>query len=112
MVVIDLMQSISFFLSEQMTRPGIPFKKGKEFESAFCHHDIWLEGEGSFPGGSVVKNPPANAGDVSLTPGSERAPERGYGNPLWCSFLGNPMDRGAWQAAVREVTKSWTRLSD
>ena len=58
-----------------------------------------------FPGGLVVKNLPANAGDVSLTPGSERSPERGYGNPLWYSFLGNPMDRGAWQATVHRATK-------
>ena len=57
------MQSTSFFLSEQMTRAGIPFENGKQFESAFCPHDIWLEGEGSFPGGSVVKNLPANVGD-------------------------------------------------
>ena len=58
-----------------------------------------------FPGGLVVKNLPAHAGDVSLTPGSERSPERGYGNPLWYSFLGNPMDRGAWWATACEVTK-------
>ena len=111
-MVVDLMQSTSFFLSEQMTRAGIPFENGKQFESASCPHDIWLEGEGSFPGGSVVKNLPANAGDTSLMPGSERAPGRRYGNPLWYSFLGNPLERGAWQASVREVTKSWTRLSD
>ena len=48
-----------------------------------------------FPGGSVVKNPPANAGDVGSAPGSERCP--GVGNPLQYSCLENSMDRGAWQ---------------
>ena len=48
-----------------------------------------------FPGGSVVKNPPANAGDLGLIPGSGRSPGEGNGNPLQYSCLGNPMDRGA-----------------
>ena len=47
-----------------------------------------------FPGGSVVKNPPANEGDVGLIPGSRRSPGKGNGNPLQYSCLGNPMDRG------------------
>jgi len=58
-----------------------------------------------FPGGSVVKNPTANAGDVGLIPGLERSPGEGNGNPFQYSRLGNPMDRGAWQAIVHEVTK-------
>ena len=41
--------------------------------------------------GSVVKNPPANAGDVGLTPGGGKFPGGGHGNPLQCSYLGNPM---------------------
>ena len=45
--------------------------------------------------GSVMKNPPANAGDVSLIPGSRRSPGEGNDNPLQCLCLGNPMDRGA-----------------
>ena len=48
--------------------------------------------------GSVVKNPPANAGDVGLIPGWEDFPGGGNGNLLQYSCLGNPMDRGAWQA--------------
>ena len=52
-----------------------------------------------FPGGSVLKNPPANAGDVGLIPGSERSPGVGNGNPLQYYCLGNSMDIGAWQAA-------------
>ena len=56
----------------------------------------------------VVKNPPANAGDTrdaSLIPGSGRSPGGGHGNPLQYSCLENPMNRGAWQAAVHGVTK-------
>ena len=64
-----------------------------------------------FPGGSVVKNLPANAGDVCLIPDLGRSPGEGNGNPLQYSCLGNPMDRGAWQAIVHGVTKSQTQLS-
>ena len=64
-----------------------------------------------FPGGSMVKNPPANAGDVGSIPGTGRSPGGGNGNPLQYSCLENPMDRGAWQATVPGVTKSKTRLS-
>ena len=59
----------------------------------------------------VVKNMSANAGnaeDTGLIPGLKRSPEKGNGNPLQCSFLGNPMDRGAWWATGHEVTKYWT----
>ena len=66
----------------------------------------------AFPGGSVVKNPPANAGDMGLIPGSRRYPGEGNGNPFQYSCLGNPVDRGAWWAAVHVVTKCQTRLSD
>ena len=58
-----------------------------------------------FPGGSVVKNPPASAGDAGLICGLGRSPGRGHDNPLQYSCLGNPMDRGAWQATVLGVTE-------
>ena len=58
-----------------------------------------------FPGSSVVKNLPANAGDVGLIPGFARSPGGGNGNPLLFSCLGNPLDRGAWWAAVHGVSK-------
>ena len=58
-----------------------------------------------FPGGSMVKNPPASTGDLGSTPGLGRSPAEGNGNPLQYSCPGNPMDRGAWQAAVHGVTK-------
>ena len=53
----------------------------------------------------MVKNPPANAGNEGLTPGSGRFPGEGNGNPLQYSCLGNPRDRGAWWATVHGVTK-------
>ena len=62
----------------------------------------------------VVKNPPANIGDVrdvGSIPGSGRSPGRGHGNPLQYFCLKNPMDRGAWWATVHGIAKSWTRLS-
>ena len=62
--------------------------------------------------GSVVKNPSANVGDLGSVPESGRSPGEGNGNPLQCSCLGNPMDRGAWRAAVRVVTKSQTWFTD
>ena len=48
------------------------------------------------PGGSVVKNPPANAGNARSVPGLGRSPGGGTGNLLQYSCLENPMDRGAW----------------
>ena len=59
-----------------------------------------------FPGGTVLKNLPANAGDTSSTPGSERSPGKGNGNPLQYSCLENSMDRGAYWATVHGATKS------
>ena len=58
-----------------------------------------------FPGDSVVKTPPANAGDTVLIPGLGRSSREGNANPLQFSCLGNPMDRGAWWATVHGVAK-------
>ena len=63
-----------------------------------------------FPGSSVAKDPPATAGDVGSIPGSGRSSGEGNGNLLQYSCLGNPKDRGAWQAVVHGVTKSQTQL--
>ena len=65
-----------------------------------------------FPGGSVVKNLPAHAGDAGSIPGSGRSLGGGNGNPLQYPCLENPMDRGAWWASVCEVAKSQTQLSN
>ena len=59
----------------------------------------------------VVKNLPANAGDVKdvdLIPGSGRSPAGGHGNPRQYSCLENPMDRAAWKDTVHRVARSWT----
>ena len=64
-----------------------------------------------FLGGSVLKNPPANAGESGSTLGLGRCPGEGHGNLLQYSCLENLMDRGTWWAAVHGVTKSQTRLS-
>ena len=61
-----------------------------------------------FPGGSVVKNPAASAGDMGLIPRLGRSPEGGNGNPLWYYCQENSIDRGAWRATVHGITKSWT----
>ena len=59
----------------------------------------------------VVKNPPANTGDIrdhpgGSIPGSGRSPGGGHGNPLSSSCLENPMDRGVWWATVHRVAES------
>ena len=63
-------------------------------------------------GGSLVKNPSANAGDTGLISRSGRPPGGRNGNPLQYSCLENPTGRGAWQATVPGVTKSQTWLSN
>ena len=72
-------------------------------------HRLWdLEYGTGFPGGTVVKNLPANvgnAGDLGLISGLGRSPGEGNDNPLQYSCQGNPMNRGAWWAIVRGVTE-------
>ena len=61
-----------------------------------------------FPGGSVVKNLPANAGDAgdsSSTPRSGKNPEVGNDNPLQYSGLENSMDRGVWRTTVHGLQR-------
>ena len=59
----------------------------------------------------MVKNPPANAGDVGSIPGRRISPGAEHGNVLQYSCLENPMDTGAWQATVHKVAKSLTRVN-
>jgi len=59
-------------------------------------------------GGSDSKESACNVGDLGSIPGLRRSPRGGHGNPLQYSRLENPMDRGACQATVHGVTKSWT----
>ena len=65
-----------------------------------------------FPGGSDGKESTCNAKDLGSVPGLGGSPGGGHSNPLQCSCLENPMDRGAWQATVNGVANSQTRLSD
>ena len=66
----------------------------------------------NFPGGSDGKASAYNAGDPGPIPGLGRSSGEGNGNPLQHSCLENPLDRGDWQATVRGVAKSRTRLSN
>ena len=67
-----------------------------------------------FPGGASGKEPSCQCRTLTRhtgsVPGSRRSPGARHGNPLQYSFLGNPVDRGAWQAIVHRVATSWTRL--
>ena len=65
-----------------------------------------------FLGDSVVKNSTASAGDAGLTPGLGRSPVAGNSDPLQDSLLGNPTDRGGWQATVHGLAKSRTWLNN
>ena len=65
-------------------------------------------GNYGFPGGTVIKNLSANAGDAGSVSDLGGSPGGGSGNPLQYSCLGNPMDRGAWWAIVRRVAQSQT----
>ena len=65
-----------------------------------------------FFGGSDGKESACNAGDLGMIPGLGKSPGGGHSNPLQCSCLENPMDRGAWRATVHGVAKSQTRLRD
>ena len=87
-------RSILFIIIASLAFEREPFRKDK-----------------GFPGGAVVKNPPANAGDIrdtDLIPGLGR----GHANPLQYSCLVNPTERGAWQATVHGVTKSQSNMTE
>jgi len=73
---------------------------------------IFLMFDKNVPDGSDSKESACNMGNLGLIPGSRRSPGEGNGNPFQYSCLENSMDRGAWQATVHGVTKSWSRLSD
>ena len=68
-------------------------------------HTETLEATAGFPGGSEGKELACSAGHPGSIPGSGRSPVGAHGNPLQCSGLENPMDRGAWRAAVHGVER-------
>ena len=82
-----------------------------KYYSAIKRNEVLISATTGFPGGSVVKNPPANAGDTEeagLMPEWGRSPGRGNGKPLQYACLDNPMNTGAWRATVHGVTEGWT----
>ena len=96
----------------------VPIERALEFE--LLKHMFSLPGIINLPPRAsqvsiAIKSLLANAGDtgdVGLIPGSGRSPGGGQSHPLWYPCLENPMDRGAWQAAVHGVAESQTWLSD
>ena len=117
-----LFQSVSFISSCFLGAHGSYHLVwyGWKASSPCCggHSCIGLKNLGvwrGFLGGLVVKNPPANAGDVrgaGSSPGPGRSPAEGNGNPLQYSRLENPMDRGAWWAPGHGLAKSQLQLSE
>ena len=88
---------------------------GHTSQEGFINRSLCLHTKKDARTGSVVKNPPANAGqmrDMAWIHGSGRSPRGGNDNPLQCSCLESPMDRGAWWAAVRRVTQSRTAVTE
>ena len=79
-------------------------KLGKE--SSFVFVTLWSSNTSNKEPTCLYRD----AGDTGSIPGSGRSPGGGHGNPLQYSCLENPRDRGAWQAAVHGVAKSWMRL--
>ena len=99
--------------SESGSAPGLFHRALPLLFIGDCRFGERWQGIGASQVPTVVKNPPANAGDVralGLTLGSGRSPGGGLGNPLQYSCLEKPMDRGAWWATVHRVTKSWTQM--
>ena len=82
------------------------FSKEQEYLNESTSPGFHVNVHMGFPGGSVVKNPRASAGDVGSVPGSGTSPGGGNGHLLQYSCLENSTDRGAWWAPVHGVTKS------
>ena len=92
----------------QVHTPMPPFNR----KSRKMQENLEDQSSASLPGGSDGKASAYNVGDLGSIPGLGRSPGEENGNPLQCSCLENPMDRGAWQATVNGVAKSRIRLSD
>ena len=107
-------------LLTHLKTPWTTFKKNKKnpacvyvYRSIKKKHKLRLLNEIMVPRWLNIKNHlQYRRHGFNSTPGSGRSPGGGHGNPLQYSCLKNPMDRGAWQATVHGVSKSWTRLSN
>ena len=103
-------KALSVFSGYCWVTTGYPFALlHSTFQGQVC---LLLQVFLDFPGGSDSKASAYNVGDLGSIPGLGGSPGEGNGNSLQYSCLENPMDRGSWQAPVRGVVKSWTRLSD
>ena len=93
---------------ELLIQNGVVFAYNLRKYFKYIHHIIiqYCVNYMAFPGGSVVKNLPANAGDSGSIPSLERSPGGGDGHPLQYSCLEKPMDRGAWRTTVHGVSES------
>ena len=94
--------------------PGVCSNSYPLSQWCLLHLLYWQADSLGFPGPSVVKNPPANAGEARGTgsnPVLGRAPGGRNGNQFQYSCLEKPMDRGVWWATVHGIAKSWTQLS-
>ena len=91
---------------------GLGHKQPQPFASFLCKYYHFACASQCLPGASDSKESTCSVGDLGIIPGLGRSPGQVRGNPLQYSCLENPTDRGAWQATVRGVTQSWTRLSD
>ena len=83
-------------------------RKKKKKQKTFILIKEFLIWKGLYPGGSADIEPGCKAGDSGSTHGSGRSPGEGNGYPFQYSYLENSMDKGAWQATVHGIAKSWT----
>ena len=104
--LIFFFEQIKVYCRANKENEWLMLKKTQTTQSVFNDIRKWLLCHFiGFPGGSDDEEYAYNAGDLGLIPGSGRSPGEGHGNPLQYSCLENPMDRGAWQAAVHGVTE-------
>ena len=103
----NLITSSEFLSPHKVPYSQVPEIRTWRFGKGWGPLSSLLQYRQGFPGGSAVKNPPADAGDVGLIPGSGGSPGEGNGDPLQYSCLENPMGRGDWWAIVHEVAKEW-----
>ena len=96
-----------------MGRKGLPKCLSDEEPTGQCRRHRRFRSEEVEYGYTVLgKESACNEGDLGSIPGLGGSPGGGHGYPLQYPCVENPLDRGAWQAAVHGVTKSWTQLND
>ena len=109
---LDLLISPATLRFQPEPKEGNTGRKSQAYRWRSSYLIKYPSNQSGFPGSSVIKNTPANAGDVGSIPGLGRSPGKGNGSWLQYSCLENPMDRGSQWVAVHGVTKSQTLVSD